>query len=221
MSHALIEVEGLRKTFVDGVADVSVLDGLSLSINKGERVALLGQSGSGKSTLLRILGALDTQFDGRVSVAKCDVAAFTQRGAADFRNREIGFVFQSYKLLAQLSALDNVCLPAIFSGEKSDTGRGNELLRLMGLKGKEHRRPSHLSGGEQQRVAIARALYNKPKLLLLDEPTGNLDQRTGEHILSLFDELHDGGTTFVMATHDAAIAERSERVLTLTQGVFK
>jgi putative ABC transport system ATP-binding protein len=216
----LVRATGIVKAVRDGGSEVKLLAGVSLEIKAGERVALLGPSGSGKSTLLNILGALDPHYEGSVEVAGEDLARFGEAQLAHFRNRTLGFVFQAYNLLGHLSALENVLLPARFSEASASPERAREVLAQVGLGDKAHRLPATFSGGERQRVAIARALYNRPKLILCDEPTGNLDRATGADILRIFEGLSAAGVALLVATHDDAIAASAHRVLTLRAGAL-
>ncbi|MEK7704717.1 MAG: ABC transporter ATP-binding protein [Myxococcota bacterium] len=214
----MLVADAVTKEVRDGERRVLILDDVSLHLAAGERVALLGASGSGKSTLLHILGALDSEYSGRVELDGQPLASLGDAALATLRNRKLGFVFQSYNLLAHLGALENVMLPARFGGGRPDWRRGREVLEVVGLRDKAHRRPRALSGGERQRVAIARALYHRPRLVLCDEPTGNLDGKTAQEILALFTRLSDEGVALLIATHDAQIATAAHRVLRLDGG---
>lgn len=214
----VVEARDLYKTVADGPRQLTLLDGVDLTVAAGEQVALWGPSGSGKSTLLQVLGALDPDFRGSVRVCDRDLARLSDAERAWLRNTHLGFVFQAYNLIGHLSALDNVLLPARFSRATPQPRWGRELLGRVGLGDKEHRQPANLSGGERQRVAIARALYHRPRLLLCDEPTGNLDAQTGAEVLALFQELAADGVALLLATHDVAIAERANRRLELSAG---
>jgi ABC-type lipoprotein export system ATPase subunit len=218
MSELVLVARNVVKRVHDGERDVTILAGVDLFVRAGERVALIGSSGSGKSTLLHILGALDAEYSGSVQLDGQALEELGDDARADLRNRTLGFVFQAYNLLSHLSALDNVILPARFSGAPPDRKRGLEVLATVGLLDKLHRTPQMLSGGERQRVAIARALYHKPQLVLCDEPTGNLDRKTAMEILALFELLGRQGVAMLIATHDAAIADNAARVLTLSGG---
>jgi len=204
-------------------AEVRVLEGLDLEVAEGEFVAVVGPSGSGKSTLLHILGGLDVHYSGEVEVARTKLQYLSDRRLARFRNRQVGFVFQSFHLVPNLSVLQNVLLPAFFGAEsidKSDHRRADELLERVGLLAKRDRVPSQLSGGERQRVAIARALLRRPRVLLCDEPTGNLDLQTGDEIIALFRQLHREGLTVLAVTHEERISGAAERVLNLRGGLL-
>lgn len=222
----VIRTESLTRTYRMGSAEVHAVRGVTLSVQKGEFTALMGASGSGKSTLMHLLGCLDTPNAGHYWLEGQDVARLSGRARADIRNRHIGFIFQSFNLLARLSALDNVALPLLY-GKMNGNGRsvaGNprkraqEALTRVGLAPRAGHHPNELSGGERQRVAIARALVTSPALILADEPTGNLDSKTGTEILSLLAELHREGSTILIVTHDHHVAAYAERVLTMQDG---
>ena len=225
----ILKAEGLRKSYWMGAAEVSVLKGVDLAVKKGEFVAIVGASGSGKSTLLHILGALDRPDRGVVRFDGRDLSRLSVGELNRFRNKMVGFVFQFYHLLDELSVLENVFLPAMVSkgvaGWLACRGkakkRARELLVQLGLAERANHKPFQLSGGERQRVAIGRALMNEPRLLLADEPTGNLDSATGNDILNVFDELNRAGQTIVMVTHDERIAQRAVRIITLTDGKIR
>ncbi len=218
MSTPLLVASEVTRRVRDGGRELCILERVSLTLAAGERVALLGPSGSGKSTLLHLLGGLESNYEGTITVAGQPLRGLDDRRAAALRNRTFGFVFQSYNLLAHLTALENVVLPAVFSGARPDRGRASEVLTRVGLGDKLHRRPARLSGGERQRVALARALYHRPAIVLADEPTGNLDAQTGADILGLFDELAAQNVALLVATHDEAIARSAGRVLRLAGG---
>jgi len=219
---ALIRTEKLTKSYFAGAIEVRALDGVTVEITSGEYVALMGASGSGKSTLMHVLGCLDTPTSGKYWFDGHDVTTLDDVELARLRNREIGFVFQSFNLLARLSAQANVQLPMVYAGTpvKVRTARAAELLDLVGLKDRMKHRPNELSGGEMQRVAIARSLANKPRIILADEPTGNLDSRTGKDIMRLFDDLATKGNTIILVTHDQAVAEHARRVIRLSDGAI-
>ncbi|HVJ82631.1 MAG TPA: ABC transporter ATP-binding protein, partial [Planctomycetia bacterium] len=198
----VLELREVAKHYVMGVETVRALDGVSISIDRGEYVAIMGQSGSGKSTLLNILGCLDVPTRGEYFLGGENVADLSQGALARIRGRRIGFVFQTFELLPRATALKNVMLPLMYSGGRDKRGRAVEALERVGLGNRMDHRPNELSGGQRQRVAIARALAQKPDIILADEPTGNLDSRTGQEILSLFDRLNEEGQTIVMVTHD-------------------
>lgn len=214
----LVTAYDLTKVVRDGDDDLSILGGVSVELSRGESVALLGPSGSGKSTLLQILGALDPRYGGTVEVLGQPLESMSDSARAEFRNAKLGFVFQAYNLLAQLTALENVLLPARLSGRSADSGRARKQLDKVGLGTKTHRLPRQLSGGERQRVAIARALMQEPELVLCDEPTGNLDRRTGDQIMGLFGELKEQGVGMIIATHDERIADTADRSIRLDAG---
>jgi len=222
----MLKAEGLYKSYRMGEAEVNVLKGVDLGVRRGEFLAIVGASGSGKSTLLHILGALDRPDKGVVRFEGKDLNRMTSRELNRFRNKRVGFVFQFYHLLDELSVLENVFLPAMAG--KSIVGwlgcrrwaksRASELLSQLGLSERAEHKPYQLSGGERQRVAIGRALMNEPRLLLADEPTGNLDSATGNAILNVFDELNRAGQTIVMVSHDERIAQNAGRIITLADG---
>jgi len=217
---AMIQIEDLTKTYVMGEEIVTALDGVSLSIFRGEIIAIIGPSGSGKSTLMNILGGLDRPSRGGYRFEGDGVAHFSDDQLADFRNRRIGFVFQSFQLLPRLSALQNVELPMVYSGAapRVRRERAAELLERVGLGSRMGHRPNQLSGGQQQRVAIARSLANQPDLLLADEPTGALDSATGIEVLALFQKLNTEGLTVVLVTHDRGVADAARRRIAFRDG---
>jgi putative ABC transport system ATP-binding protein len=214
----IIQVESLVKTYSLGDSIIRALDGVSLSIEKGELVAISGASGSGKSTLMHLLGCLESPDSGRYLLSGEDVSSLSRRKLAKIRNRLIGFVFQTFNLLPRLSALENVELPLLYAGISDAKDRAAGALKTVGLENRMKHEPSKLSGGQRQRVAIARAIVTDPALILADEPTGNLDSRTGEEILALFDELHASGRTIVIVTHEREIAERCAHEIVLKDG---
>jgi len=218
--EVVVRCSKLSRTFVDGTERRRVLDALSLTVERGELVAIVGQSGSGKSTLLAAMGGLDRAFEGELELFGRAIRDMSDSDVSRLRGRSIGFVFQSFHLLAHLTALDNVLLPSLF-GERIDRAeeRAKDALARVGLSDRANDRPMSLSGGQRQRVAIARALLTRPPLLLCDEPTGNLDVATGAQIIEIFRELHrSGDTTFVIVTHDDRIGEAATRVMRLTEG---
>ena len=227
--NIILKAEGLYKSYRMGEAEVSVLKGVDLGVKKGEFVAVVGASGSGKSTLLHILGALDRPDKGVVSFEERNLSRMGERELNKFRNKMVGFIFQFYHLLDELSVLENVFLPAMASksvlgwlgSRKWAKGRAKELLGELGLSERANHKPYQLSGGERQRVAIGRALMNEPRVLLADEPTGNLDSATGNGILSVFEKLNKAGQTIVMVTHDERIAQKAGRIITLADGRIK
>ncbi|MEW5738436.1 MAG: ABC transporter ATP-binding protein [Myxococcota bacterium] len=217
----MISARAVSRSYDDGErGQVRVLDSVSLEVEAGEFVAVVGRSGSGKSTLLNVLGGLDTGYTGAVTVAGTALSGLSDLALSRFRNEQVGFVFQSFHLVQGLTAKDNVALPAFFAPAPSrDTeARALEALTRVGLEGKAGRLPSQLSGGERQRVAIARALFARPKVLLCDEPTGNLDSATSEQVVALFTELNRGGLTVVAVTHEERLRAAASRVLTLAEG---
>jgi putative ABC transport system ATP-binding protein len=216
----LITAENVVKLYRMGEETVRALDGVSFTIPKGEYCAVMGPSGSGKSTLMNILGALDTPTEGRVVIDGANIGEMHDEGLAEFRNRTIGFVFQSFNLLARQTALENVELPMIYAGiePRERKERAAELLTRVGLGARMTHRPTQLSGGQQQRVAIARALAGNPALLLADEPTGALDTHTGEEILQLFADLNKDGATVVLVTHDLEVATATRRTIEMRDG---
>ncbi|MFO0585189.1 MAG: ABC transporter ATP-binding protein [Anaeromyxobacter sp.] len=220
MSEPLIIVEDLHRHYEVGGEVVRALDGVSFTIPRGEWVAIVGQSGSGKSTLMNLIGCLDTPTSGLYRLNGADVAGLQDDELADLRNKEIGFVFQTFQLLPRSTALQNVELPLVYRGIPKRVRRqqAEEALEAVGLANRMHHRPNELSGGQRQRVAIARALVGKPSLLLADEPTGNLDSATGEDIIRLFGELHRGGNTIVLVTHEPKLAARCPRAIRLSDG---
>lgn len=226
MSQSILKAQGIFKSYKMGAASVEVLKGLSLTIKKGEFVAIIGSSGSGKSTLLHILGSLDRPDSGDVFFDDHNLSGFSNRRLNKFRNSQVGFVFQFYHLLDELNVLENVFLPAMtgmgilgwFAFRLQARQRAAMLLEQFGLADRLKHKPWQLSGGERQRVAIARALMNEPQILLADEPTGNLDWQTGNDILNVFTELNKAGQTIIMVTHDQRIAQRAARVVTLADG---
>ena len=220
-----IELRGVTKRYPPrepGLPPQELLCGIDLTVRRGEFVAVEGQSGSGKSTLLHLLGGLDREFDGAARVLGCDLRAVSDAELAALRHAQIGFVFQSFNLLPSLSALENVLLPDFFGDGVPDAQRrAREALERVGLADKERVRPVALSGGERQRVAIARALLARPPLLLADEPTGNLDAKTGQGVIDLFRQLHREGMTLLIVTHEARVSHAANRVLVLREGVLQ
>jgi len=216
----VIRAVDLRKVYDLGAAAVYALDGVNLEIRRGEYVAIMGPSGSGKSTLMNLIGCLDVPSSGQYFLRGQEVSQLDEDELAEIRNREIGFVFQTFHLLPRQTALRNVELPLVYAGMRAGARhqRALELLRMVGLDKRADHRPNELSGGERQRVAIARALVNEPALLLADEPTGNLDSRTGKEILELFDHLHSRGHTIVLVTHDPEVGKRAARVVRVRDG---
>jgi putative ABC transport system ATP-binding protein len=220
MSEPLSAVERLTRHYLVGGETVRALDGVSFDIQRGEWVAIIGQSGSGKSTLMNLLGCLDTATTGTYRLNGADVETLTDDALADLRNKEIGFIFQTFQLLPRASALANVELPLVYRGEPRRERRAaaEAALRSVGLANRMHHRPNELSGGQRQRVAIARALVGTPSILLADEPTGNLDSQTGEEIVRLFSELNARGHTIILVTHEPKLAARCPRAIKLMDG---
>lgn len=223
MNSNVILIEDLHKHYHLGTQVVKALNGVTLSIDKGEYVAIMGPSGSGKSTLMNLIGALDTPSKGRYVLNGTDVSHLSDDELAEIRNREIGFVFQTFNLLSRYSALENVVLPLIYAGVPKEERykRGEEALRNVGLADRMLHKPNELSGGQRQRVAVARALVNHPSLILADEPTGNLDSKTSVDIMRLFDRIHAEGNTIVLVTHEEDIAKHAERIVRLRDGVVE
>jgi putative ABC transport system ATP-binding protein len=205
-----------------GTETVHALRGVSLEIQRGEYVAIMGPSGSGKSTLMNMLGCLDTPTSGSYELNGTDVSQMNDNALAEVRNREIGFVFQTFNLLARSNALHNVELPLIYAGMSATERKKTAMnaLTQVGLADRVHHRPNELSGGQRQRVAVARALVNKPSILLADEPTGNLDSKTGEEILALFEQLWKAGNTIIVVTHEEEVARRARRILRIRDGLI-
>ena len=221
--QTIIQTQNLRKIYGMGDIQVEALAGVDIHIHEGEFVAVMGPSGSGKSTLMNILGCLDRPSEGSYLLAGQDVSGLDKVQLATIRNRQLGFIFQSFNLLPRTSALRNVMLPLVYQrhnplSEAERQAKAMTALEAVGLKDRANHEPSELSGGQRQRVAIARALVNDPVLIMADEPTGNLDSRTGQEIMGLLHELHDRGRTIVMVTHEADIAAHTDRTITLVDG---
>lgn len=214
----MIEIENVTKVYRMGKVDVNALRGVTLSIEQGEILAIVGASGSGKSTLMNIIGCMDKPTSGRYILDGADVGRLNDNQLAELRNKKFGFVFQDYNLLFRASALSNVELPLIYSGGRQKRKRAMEALERVGLTGRAHHKPTELSGGEQQRVAIARALVTNPALILADEPTGNLDSAVTAEIISIFKQLNRDGITVVMVTHEMDIASQTRRIIRLMDG---
>ena len=220
-SEAVIELAGIHKFYGEGDARLHVLKGIDLSVLPGEFVSITGQSGSGKSTLLNLLGCLDRPTEGVYRLDGRDVSTIGDDELSEKRNQDIGFIFQSFNLIPQLTVLENVEVPILYApGAPAGPGRAKELLEAVGLSHRLEHRPNQLSGGERQRVAIARSLINDPVMLLADEPTGNLDSQTGEDVLELMNELHAQGRTIVMITHDEEVAQRAQRQVHIRDGLI-
>jgi putative ABC transport system ATP-binding protein len=217
---SLITLNGITKTFHLGSQTVHALDGVDLRIHKNEYVALMGPSGSGKSTLMNILGCLDVPSSGSYILNEKDVSRMSEDELADVRNREIGFVFQTFNLLPRTTALSNVALPLVYAGiqKKTRIKRAEDVLKMVGLGDRMDHHPNQLSGGQRQRVAVARALVNTPSIILADEPTGNLDSKTSEDIMRLFAEIHQNGNTVILVTHEEDIARFAHRIIRLRDG---
>jgi putative ABC transport system ATP-binding protein len=216
----LIDVHGVKKIYEVGIQKIEALAGVDLTIERNEYLAIMGPSGSGKSTFMNILGCLDTPTEGTYILNDQEVSNLTDDELARIRNKEIGFVFQTFNLLPRATALQNVELPLIYGGVSSDARRKRawEALDAVGLKERAVHRPNELSGGQRQRVAIARALVNRPSIILADEPTGNLDSKTGEEIMTILNEIHRAGNTIVIVTHEEYIAEHAKRIVRLLDG---
>jgi putative ABC transport system ATP-binding protein len=223
MANSLIDIKDIKRDFILGNETVYVLKGIDLKINKGEYVALMGPSGSGKSTLMNLLGCLDTPTSGDYILNGKKVSEMRDDELAEIRNKEIGFVFQTFNLLPRTTALDNVALPMIYAGySKTDRrARATEVLAQVNLADRMDHQPNQLSGGQRQRVAIARAMVNKPSIILADEPTGNLDSKTSVEIMNLFGEIHKNGNTVILVTHEEEIAEYAHRVIRLRDGIIE
>ncbi|AEW87229.1 ABC transporter ATP-binding protein [Flavobacterium columnare NBRC 100251 = ATCC 23463] len=223
MDKSLIKISNIKRDFQLGSEIIHVLKGIDLQINKGEYVALMGPSGSGKSTLMNLLGCLDTPTSGQYILNGKDVSKMKDDELAEIRNKEIGFVFQTFNLLPRTTALDNVALPMIYAGySKSDrTQRAKEVLNQVGLGDRMDHQPNQLSGGQRQRVAVARALVNNPSIILADEPTGNLDSKTSIEIMKLFNEIHSNGNTVILVTHEEDIAQYAHRIIRLKDGIIE
>ncbi|RPI62402.1 MAG: ABC transporter ATP-binding protein [Planctomycetaceae bacterium] len=214
----MIRAEALVKTYLLGGTEVRALDGVSFSIAEGEMVAITGPSGSGKSTLMHIIGCLDRPDSGRYFLAGEDVSQMNSNRQAEVRNRRIGFIFQTFHLLPRMNAIENVELPLLYAGKSEAKQQAIEALKIVGLTDRMHHEPNQLSGGQRQRVAIARALVTNPAILLADEPTGNLDSRTGLEILNFFKSLNEAGRTVIIVTHDMEVARHCKRTIYLKDG---
>ena len=216
----MIRLQGLEKRYVMGDQEVAALRGIDLHIPRGSYAAIMGPSGSGKSTLMNVLGCLDRPTAGRYFLDGEDVSQLDDDELAAIRNRKIGFVFQSFNLLNQATAVENVALPLVYSGADQQTERAMVALKRVALDHRAHHRPTELSGGQRQRVAIARAIITEPPLILADEPTGNLDTRTSEEILEIFAGLHRAGSTIVLVTHEPDVGQHAERIITCRDGAI-
>ena len=220
--EGIIHLENIRKSYYLGKQELQVLKGITIDVFKNEYVALMGPSGSGKSTLMNILGCLDSPSGGKYILNGKDVSRMPDNDLAEVRNQEIGFVFQQFNLLPRLTALENVALPLVYAGvpKKLRYQKALEMLTQVGLQDRTHHKPNELSGGQCQRVAIARALVNTPSIILADEPTGNLDTKTSEEIMALFATLHQLGNTIILVTHEEAIANQTNRIIRLKDGII-
>lgn len=223
MSSNVIEIRNIVRNFQLGSETVYVLKSIDLDIKRGDYVAIMGPSGSGKSTLMNLLGCLDTPTSGTYILNDQDVSKLSDDQLAEIRNKEIGFVFQTFNLLPRTTALDNVALPMIYAGatKKERNERAQVVLTEVGLADRMDHKPNELSGGQRQRVAVGRALVNKPSIILADEPTGNLDSKTSLEILQLFDDIHLAGNTVIVVTHEEDVAARSKRIIRLRDGIIE
>jgi len=223
MEEKVIEIKNISKVYKIENFKVNALNGINLNVTKGEYVAIMGPSGSGKSTLMNIIGCLDTPTKGAYTLDSQDISKLNDNRLAEIRNKKVGFVFQTFNLLSRYSAIDNIELPLIYSKGRLPKPRREMIMDVIisvGLKGREKHRPSQMSGGERQRVAIARALINSPSIILADEPTGNLDSRTGEEIMAIFEDLNLRGSTILLVTHELDIARHTDRILYLSDGII-
>jgi len=223
MSHTLISIRNLRKTYHIGDEVIEALKDVSIEISKNEYVALMGPSGSGKSTLMNMLGCLDSPSSGEYILNDLSVARMSDNDLAEVRNKQIGFVFQTFNLLPRASTLDNVALPLVYAGfgKNERINRASEVLESVGLGNRMKHKPNELSGGQRQRVAIARALVNRPAIILADEPTGNLDSKTSVEIMGLFEQIHRSGNTIILVTHEEDIALHAHRIIRLKDGLVE
>jgi len=219
----IIRLEDIGKRYVMGQEEIHAIKSISLQIYKNEYVALMGPSGSGKSTLMNIIGCLDTPSKGQYILNQTDVSRMDDNALAEIRNKEIGFVFQTFNLLPRASALENVALPLVYAGfsKEERLQRASEVLRSVGLESRMSHKPNELSGGQRQRVAVARALVNRPSIILADEPTGNLDTKTSYEIMALFEEIQEQGNTIILVTHEEDIARHARRIVRLRDGLVE
>ena len=223
MNEKVINIKNVSKIYKIDKLNVNALNGINLEISKGEFVAIMGPSGSGKSTLMNIIGCLDTPTKGNYTLDSQDISKLNDNRLAEIRNKKVGFVFQTFNLLPRYNAMDNIELPLIYSKGRLLKPRREmimDAIKAVGLKGREKHRPTQMSGGERQRVAIARALINSPAIILADEPTGNLDSRTGEEIMAIFQDLNQQGRTILLVTHELDIARHTNRILYLSDGII-
>jgi putative ABC transport system ATP-binding protein len=223
VTDTVIDIQAIGKTYRIGEVEVHALRSVDLNIKKGEYVALMGPSGSGKSTLMNVLGCLDTPSRGTYVLNGTQVSKMTDNELAEIRNKEIGFIFQTFNLLARNTAIDNVALPLVYAGvsKKERITRAEKTLTDVGLGDRMEHKPNELSGGQRQRVAIARALVNNPSIILADEPTGNLDTKTSHEIMDLLEQIHENGNTVIIVTHEEDIAKRAKRIVRLRDGVVE
>lgn len=220
---ALLELKNISRHYTLGTEVVKALQSVTVSIEKGEYIALMGPSGSGKSTLMNVIGCLDTPTEGNYILNKKEVSKMTENELAEIRNKEIGFIFQTFNLIPRSTALDNVALPLVYAGygKEKRLELAQTALENVGLGDRMKHKPNELSGGQRQRVAVARALVNKPSIILADEPTGNLDSKTSDEIMSLFDEIHKQGNTIILVTHEEDIARHAHRIVRLKDGLIE
>ena len=223
MPDKIIEIKGLKREFAVGSEIVKALKGVDVSVMKNEYLAMMGPSGSGKSTLMNLLGCLDTPTAGAYNLNGTNVSSLKDNDLAEIRNKEIGFIFQTFNLLPRLTALENVSLPLVYAGYNSEDRKikAQDVLEKVGLSDRMDHRPNQLSGGQRQRVAVARALVNDPSIILADEPTGNLDSKTSLDIMRLFEEIHEMGNTLIVVTHEEEVASHAHRILRLRDGMVE
>ena len=223
MPDKIIEIKGLKREFAVGSEIVKALKGIDVSVMKNEYLAMMGPSGSGKSTLMNLLGCLDTPTAGAYNLNGTNVSSLKDNDLAEIRNKEIGFIFQTFNLLPRLTALENVSLPLVYAGYNSEDRKikAKDVLEKVGLGDRMDHRPNQLSGGQRQRVAVARALVNDPSIILADEPTGNLDSKTSLDIMRLFEEIHEMGNTLIVVTHEEEVASHAHRILRLRDGLVE